>query len=97
MDPLSDVLRAVKLNGACFYLVGAAAPWSVSPRAARQLVPRILPDTQHLISYHILTSETCRAGVEQAAVSRAFKRETGLSPALWRRERSGGGVKEATA
>lgn len=64
MDPLSDVLRAVKLNGAYFYLVEAAAPWSVSARPARELVPRILPDTQHLISYHILTSGMCWAGVE---------------------------------
>ncbi len=33
MDPLSDVLRAVKLNGAYFYLGEAAAPWSVSALA----------------------------------------------------------------
>ena len=33
MDPLSDVLRAVKLHGAYFYLVEAAAPWSVSTLA----------------------------------------------------------------
>ena len=64
MDPLSDVLRAVKLNGAYFYLVEAAAPWSVSANAARDLVPRILPDAEHLISYHILLSGSCWAGVE---------------------------------
>ena len=29
MDPLSDVLRAVRLTGAYFYRVEAAAPWSV--------------------------------------------------------------------
>ncbi|HMI57694.1 MAG TPA: AraC family transcriptional regulator [Gemmatimonadaceae bacterium] len=63
MDPLSDVLRAVKLNGAYFYLVEAAAPWSVSANAARELVPRILPDAEHLISYHILLSGSCWAGV----------------------------------
>ena len=33
----------------------------------------------------------------EAAFSRAFKRETGLSPAAWRRARRGGGVKEAMA
>ena len=64
MDPLSDVLRAVKLNGAYFYLVEAAAPWSVSANAARHLVPRILPDAEHLISYHILLTGSCWAGVE---------------------------------
>jgi AraC-like DNA-binding protein len=63
MDPLSDVLRAVKLNGAYFYLVEASAPWSVSALAARELVPRILPEAEHLISYHILLSGSCWAGV----------------------------------
>jgi AraC-like DNA-binding protein len=63
MDPLSDVLRAVKLNGAFFYFVEAAAPWSILASAARDLVPRILPEAEHLISYHILLSGGCCAGV----------------------------------
>ena len=64
MDPLSDVMRAVRLNGAFFYLVEAGAPWSVSAVAARELVPRILPDAEHLISYHIVLSGSCWAGVQ---------------------------------
>ncbi len=64
MDPLSDVLRAVRLNGAYFFLVEAAAPWSVSAVAARDLVPRVLPEAEHLIPYHILTSGSCWGGVE---------------------------------
>ena len=64
MDPLSDVLRAVKLNGAFFYLVEAAAPWSVTANGARDLVPRILPDAEHLISYHILLTGSCWGGVD---------------------------------
>ena len=64
MDPLSDVLRAVKLSGAYFYLVEAVAPWSVSAKAARELVPRILPEAEHLISYHIVLSGSCWGGVE---------------------------------
>ena len=63
MDPLSDVLRAVRLTGAYFYHVEAAEPWSVSARAARDLVPRILPDAEHLISYHILLTGSCWGGV----------------------------------
>lgn len=64
MDPLSDVMRAVRLNGAFFYLVEAGAPWSVSAVAARELVPRVLPDAEHLISYHVLLTGSCWAGVE---------------------------------
>ena len=64
MDPLSDVFRVVRLNGAFFYLVEAAAPWSVAALAARDLAPRILPESEHLISYHIVTGGSCWAGVK---------------------------------
>lgn len=64
MDPLSDVLRAVRLNGAYFYLVEAAAPWSVAAVAARDLVPRVMPEAEHLIPYHILMSGSCWGGLE---------------------------------
>ena len=63
VDPLSDVLRVVRLNGAYFYLVEAAAPWSVASLPSRELVPRILPDAEHLVSYHIVTSGSCWGGL----------------------------------
>ena len=63
MDPLSDVLRAVRLNGAFFYAVEATAPWSVESPAARRLEPPILPGSDHLITYHILTEGRCWAGL----------------------------------
>lgn len=68
MDPLSDVLRAVRLTGAYFYLVEASAPWSVSAVRATELAPRILPDAEHLIPYHILTQGECLAGREGEAL-----------------------------
>ena len=64
MDPLSDVLRAVRLNGAFFYQVEAASPWSVSTVAAQQLTPEVMPDAEQLIPYHILVSGVCWAGVQ---------------------------------
>jgi AraC-like DNA-binding protein len=64
MDPLSDVLRAVKLNGAFFYGVEAAAPWSILAAPARELAPRVLPEAEHLISYHILLTGSCWGGLE---------------------------------
>jgi AraC-like DNA-binding protein len=65
MDPLSDVLRAVRLNGAYFYPVEASPPWSVYSEPARELVPRVLPDTEHLISYHVLLAGSCWGGLDQ--------------------------------
>jgi len=67
-DPLSDVLRAVRLDGAFFYAVQASEPWSVEAVSAKELTPRVLPGAEHLISYHILTSGRCWGGLtgEQA-------------------------------
>ncbi len=62
-DPLSDVLRVVRLDGAFFYAVEASEPWSVEAVAARDLTPRILPGAEHLISYHILTAGRCWGGL----------------------------------
>ncbi len=63
MDPLSDLLRVVRLDGAFFYAVEAAEPWSVEAVAAKDLSPRILPAAEHLISYHILIQGRCYGGV----------------------------------
>jgi len=63
MDPLSDLLRVVRLDGAFFYGVEAAEPWSVETVAAQELTPRILPAAEHLISYHILTEGRCYGGL----------------------------------
>lgn len=63
VDPLSDVLRVVRLNGAYFYAVEASEPWSVEAVPARELTPAIMPEVEHLISYHILTEGRCYGGV----------------------------------
>ena len=53
-DPLSDVLRAVKLTGALFFLVDASFPWGVEVPHADAFSPIILPRAQHVVSYHII-------------------------------------------
>jgi AraC-like DNA-binding protein len=63
MDPLSDLLRVVRLDGAYFYAVEAAGPWSIETVAARELSPKIMPSAEHLISYHILTAGRCFGGL----------------------------------
>ncbi|HEY2849238.1 MAG TPA: cupin domain-containing protein, partial [Gemmatimonadaceae bacterium] len=67
MDPLSDLLRVVRLDGAFFFAVEAAAPWSVDTVAARELTPRVMPHAEHLISYHIITEGTCYGGLRGQA------------------------------
>lgn len=63
MDALSDLLRVVRLDGAFFYTAEAAEPWGVQSASAQELTPRIMPGAEHLISYHILTTGRCYAGL----------------------------------
>ncbi len=53
VDPLSDVLRTVKLKGALFFLVDATDPWCVEVPPAREYAGIILPSARHVVSYHV--------------------------------------------
>jgi len=53
-DPLSDVLRTVKLTGALFFRLDVSSPWVVEVPHASVFSPIILPGAQHVISYHIV-------------------------------------------
>lgn len=66
MDPLSNLLRTIRLEGSYFYAVEAIAPWSVEAAPARELSPRIMPQSEHLIAYHIVTDGGCYAGLNEA-------------------------------
>lgn len=60
-DTLSDVLRAVRLTGAVFINVDVTVPWATFAPHSRHLIPLIMPDAQHLISYHLVTEGECYA------------------------------------
>ncbi|GLQ57298.1 cupin [Devosia nitrariae] len=53
-DPLSDVLRTVRLTGALFFLVDASLPWGVEVPPAAAFSSIILPRAQHVVSYHVI-------------------------------------------
>ena len=63
MDTLSDVLRAVRLTGAVFFSVEASAPWVAETPAGSVVGPEILPEAEHVIAYHVVTSGTCWGGL----------------------------------
>lgn len=63
MDPLSDVLRAVRLSGAHFFRATASGPWGIAAAPAKELTPRILPGSEHLISYHVVLEGACWGGL----------------------------------
>ena len=59
MDALSDVLRAVRLRGAIFFDVQASDPWAAETPPGKQIVGRMFPAAEHLISYHAITHGSC--------------------------------------
>jgi AraC-like DNA-binding protein len=58
-DTLSDVLEAVRLTGALFFLVDAHTPWVAEAPASPDLGPVILPGAQHVVSYHVVSHGHC--------------------------------------
>ena len=54
IDPLSDVLKTVKLSGALFFLVDATSPWCVDVPVVTAFADIILPRARHVISYHVV-------------------------------------------
>ena len=55
MDVLSEVLKAVKLDGAMFYNAEFSAPWCFRSPGSHILAPYLSPDSGHVIIYHLLT------------------------------------------
>jgi AraC-like DNA-binding protein len=66
-DPLSDVLRSIRLTGALFFLVDASPPWHIALPDGKTLAPAVLPRAQHIISYHVVREGGCWGSVQGQA------------------------------
>jgi AraC-like DNA-binding protein len=69
-DPLSDVLRTVKLTGALFFLTDASFPWGVEIPHPDAFSSIILPRAQHVVSYHIILKGAGWASIPGIASTR---------------------------
>jgi AraC-like DNA-binding protein len=58
-DVLSDVLQAVRLTGALFFIVDASPPWAAAAPAGTALASVLLPRAQRVISYHVVRKGRC--------------------------------------
>ena len=67
IDPLSSVLQAVRLTGAAFFDVAAAAPWVAEAPHAGTIAHDVLPGAQHVIPYHVVTQGGCVASLVDGA------------------------------
>lgn len=50
-DPLSDVLRSVRLRGAVFYYVSFDGEWAAETPAAPLLAGALMPGSDHVLAY----------------------------------------------
>jgi AraC-like DNA-binding protein len=61
MDALSDVLQVVRLGGAVYLHGEFTAPWSVSSSSNAELCATFLPQSERVMSYHLVTAGSCWA------------------------------------
>ncbi|HEY8518870.1 MAG TPA: AraC family transcriptional regulator [Gammaproteobacteria bacterium] len=53
MDALSELLRAVKLSGAMFYVTECSKPWRVLAPSSRTLGRYVAPNASHVVEFHV--------------------------------------------
>jgi AraC-like DNA-binding protein len=61
MDPLSDVLKAFRLDGAVYISAHFTAPWCVEAKYGLRNAARRLPPSNHVIFFHVVTGGRCRS------------------------------------
>jgi AraC-like DNA-binding protein len=54
VDPLSDVLRSVRLRGSLFFHVSCRDAWAALAAPSREMAPAVTPGAEHVISYHLM-------------------------------------------
>ena len=71
MDALSELLRAVKLSGAMFYVAEGSKPWRVLAPPSSKLGKYVAANASHVIEFHLVThgSGYVRVGEETTPFS----------------------------
>ncbi|NUZ06613.1 AraC family transcriptional regulator [Piscinibacter koreensis] len=65
-DPLSDVLRSVRLRGAVFFYVSCGDEWASVAPPASMLGPVVMPGAEHVIAYHLMARGDGWAAIDGA-------------------------------
>jgi AraC family transcriptional regulator, alkane utilization regulator len=61
VDALSDVLSAIRLDGAVYVNAEFTAPWCVATQYGLHTAAPKLPDSDHVVFFHLLTDGACLA------------------------------------
>jgi AraC-like DNA-binding protein len=67
MDALSDVLKAVHLEGALYLNAEFTAPWCMRARYGLATVKQRLSGAEHVVYFHLLTEGSCKVRVADGA------------------------------
>ncbi|HZQ73562.1 MAG TPA: AraC family transcriptional regulator [Burkholderiales bacterium] len=62
-DTLSDVLRTVRLRSAFFFHVACTGKWAAEAPPSREIARAIMPGTEHVMEYHVVTHGECWAAI----------------------------------
>lgn len=62
-DPLSEVLRTVRLNGAIFLEAELSAPWGFDSPSASAAARLVAPSAEHMILFHLLVEGEASARI----------------------------------
>ena len=71
LDALSDVLRLVRLTGAVFLDAEFTAPWCLSAPPGVAVCTQSMPQAQHVVVYHLVTTGSCEVMLAGEAPQRA--------------------------
>jgi AraC-like DNA-binding protein len=69
VDPLSQVLKALRLEAGIFFDAEFTSPWCVDSAPGREDSRQILPRAEHVALYHLLVEGSCRARLPEEAGS----------------------------
>jgi AraC-like DNA-binding protein len=67
MDVLSDVLQAVRLNGAVYFDINASSPWTGESPSSGDIAAAVMPGAEHVISFHAVISGSCWAALSDGS------------------------------
>jgi AraC-like DNA-binding protein len=79
-DPLSDVLRNVRLRGAVFYYVSFGGDWAAETPASPMLASALMPGADHVMAYHLLAKGDGWAACEGQAPVRLMAGDIVMFP-----------------
>jgi len=66
MDPLSDVLKSIRFEGALYLNAEFTAPWCLRGKFGKASVRQRLPAVEHVVGFHFLTEGACKVKLVDA-------------------------------